>query len=298
MAEEKIKFVIITGLSGAGKTQAIRCFEDLGFFCVDNLPPTLIPKFADLCRQLEGKIQNIALVIDIRGVQFFGQLFEVLKDLKQMGYKYEILFLEASDNVLIRRFKESRRRHPLAPQGRILEGIKIERARLWELREHADHIIDTSNLTPHDLKEQITVKYSFDPEQTKMIITIMSFGFKHGIPLDADMVFDVRFMNNPHYVENLRPLSGNNQLIRDYVLSSPVVKEYLHKLKDLIEFSLPYYIKEGKSNLVIAIGCTGGRHRSVVIANELADFLREKEYKINLEHRDIRKGMNGVEKYE
>ncbi|HHV71794.1 MAG TPA: RNase adapter RapZ [Clostridia bacterium] len=293
-----MKFVIITGLSGAGKTQAIRCFEDLGFFCVDNLPPTLIPKFADLCRQLEGKIQNIALVIDIRGVQFFGQLFEVLKDLKQMGYKYEILFLEASDNVLIRRFKESRRRHPLAPQGRILEGIKIERARLWELREHADHIIDTSNLTPHDLKEQITVKYSFDPEQTKMIITIMSFGFKHGIPLDADMVFDVRFMNNPHYVENLRPLSGNNQLIRDYVLSSPVVKEYLHKLKDLIEFSLPYYIKEGKSNLVIAIGCTGGRHRSVVIANELADFLREKEYKINLEHRDIRKGMNGVEKYE
>lgn len=298
MSDKNIRFVIITGLSGAGKTQAVRCFEDLGFFCVDNLPPALIPKFAELCLQLNGKIQNVALVIDIRGVQFFGQLFEVLKDLKQTGFKYQILFLEASDDVLIRRFKESRRRHPLTPQGRILEGIKIERARLWELREQADQIIDTSRLNPHDLKEQINLSYSFDPEQSKMSIMIMSFGFKYGIPLDADVVLDVRFMVNPHYVEKLRPLSGNNDLIKDYVLSSSVASEYLYHLKKLLEFSLPHYIKEGKSNLVVAIGCTGGRHRSVVIANKLADYLRKKQYKINVQHRDIRKGINGVGRYE
>jgi UPF0042 nucleotide-binding protein len=295
MPEENIRFVIITGLSGAGKTQAARCFEDLGFFCVDNLPPALIPKFAELCLQLNGKIVNVALVIDIRGVHFFGQLLEVLKEIKQMGFKYEILFLEASDDVLIRRFKESRRRHPLTPQGRILEGIKIERARLWELRERADQIIDTSTLTPHNLKEQINVRYSFDPEQSRMGITIMSFGFKYGIPLDADMVFDVRFMVNPYYVEKLRQLSGNNELIKEYVLSSPIVQDYLQHLQGLIEFSLPHYVKEGKTNLVIAIGCTGGRHRSVVITNELTNYLRGKQYEISVEHRDIRKGVDGVE---
>lgn len=284
-----IKFVIVTGLSGAGKTQAIQCLEDLGFFCVDNLPPTLIPKFADLCAQSDGKINRIALVVDIRGGGFFDAVYESLDVLKGLGINYEILFLEASDETLVRRFKESRRRHPLSQHGRVLEGIQEERKRLEELRGKAHKIIDTSDLSNKQLKEQITALYGGEPEERGLNITVMSFGYKYGIPMDADLIFDVRFLPNPHYIEDLRPLTGDDKKIQDYVLSSPVSKAFMRKFSSLIKFLLPHYIKEGKTSLVVAIGCTGGRHRSVTLANKLHSMLASKKYNVNKRHRDVDK---------
>ncbi len=282
-----IKFVIVTGLSGAGKTQAIWCLEDLGFFCVDNLPPTLIPKFAELCAQSEGKINKIALVIDIRGGGFFDSVYESLEQLKALGIKCEILFLEASDETLVRRFKESRRPHPLNPQGQILEGIKEERSRLEELKGEANKIIDTSNLSTKQLKEQIKAMYGTEENEHNLKITVMSFGYKHGIPMDADLVFDVRFLPNPHYIDSLRPLTGNDKDIQDYVMNSTISKTFMERFSDLIKFLIPHYVNEGKSSLVIAIGCTGGRHRSVTLANKLAEILEQLGYRINKRHRDL-----------
>ncbi len=282
-----LRFVIITGLSGAGKSQAIRSLEDLDYFCVDNLPPTLLGKFAELCTTSNGRINKVALVIDIRGGEFFGSLFGSLEQLEKEGVDYEILFLEASDEVLIRRFKETRRPHPLAPQGRVAEGIKAERARLEQLRGRASKIIDTSELTPHQLKEKVTALFTNDPEQEKMGITVVSFGFKHGIPLDADMVFDVRFLPNPHWVQSLRPLTGEHPDVYDYVMKWPVTQKFVQKLTDMIDYLIPYYIKEGKTQLVIAIGCTGGCHRSVALAIRLHEYLRLKFQRVSLEHRDI-----------
>lgn len=282
-----IKFVIVTGLSGAGKTQAIWCLEDLGFFCVDNLPPMLIPKFADLCAQSEGKINKIALVVDIRGGGFFDAVYENLENLEASGIKYEILFLDASDETLVRRFKESRRPHPLSPQGPILEGIKEERIRLEELKGKAGKIIDTSNLTTKQLKEQIKSLYGAEKDEHNLKVTVMSFGYKYGIPMDADLVFDVRFLPNPHYIDALRPLSGNDKEIQDYVTGFPVTKTFMRRFANLIKFLLPHYEKEGKSNIVIAIGCTGGKHRSVTLANKLFETLEQLEYKVNKRHRDL-----------
>jgi len=283
----KLKFVIITGLSGAGKTQAIRCFEDMGYFCIDNLPPTLILKFAQLCSQTKGQIEKVALVIDIRGGKFFDTLFDNLKLLKEQGFDYEILFLEASNEVLIKRFKESRRVHPLAPVGRIIDGILKERAKLRKLKEQADQIIDTSNFTPYQLKEEIIARFSKGKKYPKLIITVLSFGFKYGIPMDTDLVFDVRFIPNPYYVDSLRKFSGNDEKIMKYVLKWDVTKKFLTKLEDLLEFLIPHYIKEGKTHLVIGIGCTGGRHRSVAIARKLTDILREKSHSVIVKHRDV-----------
>lgn len=282
-----IKFIIVTGLSGAGKTQAIWCLEDLGFFCVDNLPPMLIPKFADLCAQSEGKINKIALVVDIRGGGFFDTVYETLENLQDSGIKYEILFLDASDETLVRRFKESRRPHPLSPQGPILEGIKDERTKLEELKGKAGKIIDTSNLSVKQLKEQIKSLYGAEKDEHNLKVTVMSFGYKYGIPMDADLVFDVRFLPNPHYIDTLRPLSGNDKEIQDYVINFPVTKTFMRRFADLIKFLLPHYEKEGKSNIVIAIGCTGGRHRSVTLANKLFETLEQLEYKVNKRHRDL-----------
>lgn len=289
---EDLKFVIITGLSGAGRTLALRVFEDHGYFCVDNLPPTLIPTFTELCSDSRKRISKIALVIDIRGGGFFDSLFEILKAVRERGYSYKILFLEASDEALIKRFKESRRRHPLAPEGRLIEGITLERKKMAKLKQEADCIIDTSNKTPGQLKEEIVKNFIEPKKEEPLLINVISFGFKQGIPLDADLVFDVRFIPNPFYVDELRDLSGEDLKVRDYVMKWPETMQFLEKLNDMIDFLIPYYIKEGKSQLVIAIGCTGGRHRSITIANELASQLKAKHHKVIVEHRDVYKGRS------
>lgn len=288
---QPIRFVIITGLSGAGKSEAVRCFEDLGYFCVDNIPPALVPKFAELCAQSGGRINKIALVSDIRGGTFFDSLEEALGELERVGFHYSILFLEASDEVLVRRFKETRRRHPLAPSGRVLEGIQIERKRLEEIRGHAHRIIDTSRLTSRELHDEIARVFA-DDEDTRLHVTVLSFGFKHGLPLDADLVFDVRFLPNPHYVESLRPFTGNEPAVVEYVFKWPITQRFLSKVFDLLEFMLPLFAKEGKTHLVVAIGCTGGQHRSVALANRIGEFIREHGCNVAVEHRDI--AMRGV----
>jgi RNase adapter protein RapZ len=288
-----MRFVIVTGLSGAGKTQAVRNLEDLGYFCVDNLPPTLIPKFAEACYQTDGKIDKIALVIDIRGGQFFDDIFESLSYLKEHYYKYEILFLDASDEVLVKRFKESRRKHPLAPKGRILNGITMERKRLRELKDRADNIIDTSKLATRELREEITKIYSEKGQiETELMITVLSFGFKYGLPVDSDLVFDVRFLPNPFYISELKKYSGNDKLVVDYIMGFEQTKKFINKLSDMLEFLIPYYIKEGKRQLIVSIGCTGGRHRSVTIANEIYKILKENGHKVSIDHRDIEEDVN------
>jgi UPF0042 nucleotide-binding protein len=282
-----MKFVIVTGLSGAGKTQTIRCLEDMGYYCMDNLPPALIPKFADICYQTGGKIDKIAIVVDIRGGKFFDDLFNGLKSLNDMGYKYKILYLDAEDEVLIKRFKESRRNHPLATSGRIINGIQEERKRLEEVKGKADFIIDTSNLTSRQLREELVKIITDGDKLSGLIINVVSFGFKYGIPIDADLVFDVRFLPNPYYVPELKPYSGNEDRIRHYVLSWKEAGIFIEKTNDMLEFLMPYYVKEGKSQLVIAVGCTGGRHRSVVIATEIYQNLRSKSHTAVISHRDI-----------
>jgi RNase adapter protein RapZ len=286
---ENIRFVIITGISGAGKTQAVQSFEDLGYFCIDNLPPMLIPKFAELAAQSDGKINRIALVSDIRGGDFFSSLLEALQMLEGVGFDYEILFLEADDDVLIRRFKETRRRHPLAAVGSIAEGIKEEKKKLELIRSKADKVINTSGLSPQQLKEEIVSLYAPDSELENILITLVAFGFKYGVPLDSDLVFDVRFLPNPHYVEHLRALTGNSEEVKDYVWKWTITHKFFQKLVDMIQFLIPCYIKEGKPHLVISIGCTGGKHRSVSIVNELEKILKGKNYRVIKEYRDIEK---------
>ncbi|HAG10409.1 MAG TPA: RNase adapter RapZ [Desulfotomaculum sp.] len=282
------RLLIVTGLSGAGKTQALRRLEDLGFFCVDNLPPALIPKFTDLCSQTNS-IDRLSLVVDIRGGIFFDNLFEVLGELKQKGtYQYEILFLEASDECLVRRFKESRRSHPLSEHGEILKCIQEERAYLQELRGRANKVIDTSELTNAQLKAEVSELFSSRVDLPQFRVSIISFGYKYGIPLDSDLVFDVRFLPNPHYVPELRLLTGNEAEVEKYVYGSAVTDEFMKKFLILIDFLVPEYIKEGKSILTIAIGCTGGRHRSVAIANNLERRLKEENYRVSIRHRDIK----------
>ncbi|MCS6859786.1 MAG: RNase adapter RapZ [Abditibacteriales bacterium] len=282
-----LQFVIITGLSGAGKTQAIRCLEDFGFFCVDNLPPALLRTFAELCHRSEG-VRKVALVIDIRGGQFFGELFQALDALKELGQSYRILFLDADDETLVKRFKETRRRHPLQTgEEDLLQCIRAERVALAEIRERADLIINTSHTATRELRDQIAEAFLGSEKNGEILVNVVSFGFKYGIPLDADMVFDVRFLTNPHYVRELAQLDGTYQEVRDYVLRDALSREYMQRLCDFVGFSMPHFIAEGKAYLSIAIGCTGGQHRSVVVANELAQFLKDKGYRVNVHHRDI-----------
>jgi UPF0042 nucleotide-binding protein len=285
----KGRFVLITGFSGAGKSGALHSFEDLGFFCMDNLPPALIPKFAELCIQSGGKINRVALVCDIRGGELFSGLFEALDRLEEMGFDYEILFLEATEEVLVRRFKETRRRHPLAEKGSIMEAIGEERSLLEDIRGKADVIVDTSDLALPDLKEKIYRLYAPEQWEKNIFITVISFGYKYGLPLDADLIFDVRFLPNPHYVDSLRHLDGNHQTVHNYIWKWAITHRFFQKLKDMVEFLIPCYIKEGKPQLVIAIGCTGGKHRSVSLANELARLLAGESYQVRTEHRDINK---------
>lgn len=292
---EDVRLVIITGMSGAGKSQVMRTMEDLGYFCVDNLPPALIPKIAELCDQSAGRVSKVALVVDIRGREFFDMLMQVLEEMETYGYIYEMLFLEASDETLIRRYKETRRRHPMAPQGRISEGIVMERERLEQVRGRATYIIDTSDISTAQLREKIIDRFSGGHEQERMNITLVSFGFKYGVPLDADMVFDVRFLPNPFYVESLRRKSGTVPEVAEYIWKWPLTQQLMEKLSGLLEFLVPNYIKEGKAQLVIAVGCTGGLHRSVFIAHKLYEGLKNKGYKANLEHRDVK--HNQVEQH-
>ncbi len=288
-----MRFVIVTGLSGAGKTEATRSLEDLGYFCVDNLPPTLIPKFAEACVQSEGKIDKVALVIDIRGGIFFDDLFESLIYLKENEFKYEILFLEASDEVLVKRFKEARRSHPLSPDGRVITGIDEERKKLRELKDRADNIIDTSKYAIKDLREKLNLFYGDGKEREQNLsITVLSFGFKYGIPVDSDLVFDVRFIPNPFYIPDLKPFSGNDEPVRNYVLSQTETQGFLSRIEDMLKFLIPNYVKEGKRQLIVAIGCTGGRHRSVAIANELNAKLNAAGFKSSIDHRDVNEDVH------
>ncbi len=281
-----MRFVIITGLSGAGKSQAVKYMEDYGFYCIDNLPPTLIPKFADLCHQSQGTLDKVALVIDIRGGMFFDDLFDSLENLEELGYEYEILFLDASNKSLIKRFKETRRTHPLLSEGSIQKGIELEREKLKELKKRANNIIDTSNLRTAQLKNELMNIYVEGNDSDNLIIYIVSFGFKHGVPLDADLVFDVRFLPNPYYIEELKSFTGNDERVREYVMNSPVSVEFSNKLNDMVSFLIPQYIKEGKNQLVIAVGCTGGMHRSVTIAHILHNYLKEEGHRVIMNHRD------------
>jgi UPF0042 nucleotide-binding protein len=281
------QLVIITGMSGAGKTIAVQSLEDLGFFCVDNLPPALIPKFAELIDQTQGKIGKVALVIDLRGREFFDALTESLMFLKDNHtIRYEILFLDATDAVLVQRYKESRRRHPLAQNGLPLEGIQLERRMLEELKGLANQVIDTSKLKTQQLKELIVSRFTnLQPE--RITINVISFGFKYGIPIDADLIFDVRFLPNPHYIEHLRPHTGQHPEVYEYVMKWPETQEFLAKLLDLIQFLIPHFRKEGKSQVVIGVGCTGGKHRSVSIAEYLGKMLGNGETEtVRVSHRD------------
>lgn len=282
-----MKFIIVTGLSGSGKSEAMRSLEDMGFYCVDNLPPTLIPKFAELCYQSNSTIDKVALGIDVRGRKFFQALHESLNVLKKDKYPFEVLYLDCSDDILLKRYKMTRRNHPLAINRQIPEGIKMERTILEPLKEIADCIIDTSNMKPKDLKEEIGKIYYDGETNNNLTISVVSFGFKHGIPTDSDLVFDVRFLPNPYYVEELREKTGEEQSVRDYVMNSEISAKFYEKLLDMINFLVPQYIEEGKHHLVISIGCTGGRHRSVTISNLIGDELMKQGYRVVKKHRDF-----------
>ena len=290
MAEART--LIITGMSGAGKTQVMRTLEDLDYFCVDNLPPTFIPKFMEICMQSQGKSYKglkLALVVDIRGGKFFEELAGVLDKLENNSVKYELLFLDASDATLIKRYKETRRRHPLGTRGGLSASIDKERKVLSTVRDKASLIIDTSDLTNDQLRKKIIAAYGKDGGLPPMNIVIQSFGFKHGVPMDCDMLLDVRFLPNPFYVPELKQLCGNDQPVIDFISKKAVTKEFEKKLEDLTQFLLPLYVKEGKSQLMVGVGCTGGRHRSVYIANLIGAWIKKSGYSVQVVHRDLLK---------
>lgn len=286
-----MRFVIVTGMSGAGKSTALKMLEDMEYFCVDNLPVMLIEKFVQLLRDGgSGEIEKVAVGVDIRNGKALDELETVLENINFAGVGIEILFLDAEDEVLVRRYKESRRNHPLAAGSRVDDGIQKERERLRFLKEYADYILDTSKLLTRELKAELEKIFVENGSFKNLMVTVLSFGFKYGIPQDADLVFDVRFLPNPYYIEELRPLSGNDHPVSDYVMSFDLAHEFSDKLEDMIRFLIPNYITEGKTQLVIAVGCTGGKHRSVTLANELYRRLGEnEEYGIRVEHRDIEK---------
>ncbi|MCU0081396.1 RNase adapter RapZ [Extibacter muris] len=286
-----MRFVIVTGMSGAGKSTALKMLEDVGYFCVDNLPVPLIPKMADLLRVPGTEINKAALGVDIRSGQNFRELEKVLDELDITGLRYEILFLESSDNVLVKRYKETRRFHPLSgSDSRVDQGIQRERGQLKFLKKRADYLIDTSHMLTRELKAELNKIFVQNKEYKNLYISVLSFGFKYGIPNDADLVFDVRFLPNPYYIEELRSKSGNDREVREYVMNNDKAEEFLEKLVDMVEFLIPNYIVEGKTQLVIGIGCTGGKHRSVTLANELFEQLKDTDvYGIRIEHRDIEK---------
>jgi RNase adapter protein RapZ len=284
--EGAVDFTIITGQSGAGRSEAAKSFEDLGYFVVDNLPPALIGKMAELA-STSGNPARVAIVADVRGGVFFTELSRGLQDLKELGIPYRILFLDASDEDLVNRYEATRRRHPLAPADRVVEGIRKERLMMQSLKEGADLIIDTSGMSPHDLRDRIRDVFASRPEETRVQVSLISFGYKYGLPRDADLVVDVRFLPNPHWIERLRPLPGTHSEVRSYVTGQRAYDEFLRKLRSLLNTVVPGYVREGKAYLTIAIGCTGGRHRSVVVADELAEYFRRHGHSVAVDHRDL-----------
>ena len=288
------KLIIVTGMSGAGKTLACRSLEDLDYFCVDNLPPLLIPKFVELCSHSSDRMQKFVLVVDARSKNFFNTFMQVLDEIDKQKVPYQLLFMEASDAVIIRRYKETRRRHPMDPNALISDAIRQERKALAKIKQRATHIIDTRCLKTGELKERISKLFKTG-DSGKMNINVLSFGFKFGVPLEADLVLDVRFLPNPFYDEKLRHKSGNVADVAQYISKFDVTKQFKEKLDDFISFLVPQYINEGKSQLVIAVGCTGGMHRSVYIAHHIYKLLKDKDYLVNIEHRDLMK--NKVEEH-
>jgi UPF0042 nucleotide-binding protein len=289
---KNLNIVIITGLSGAGKTLAATCLEDLGYFCVDNLPPALLPKFIELADRSEDVVQKVAFGIDVRGGQFFNDLSSALEEMGRMGYHYQILFLDTSPEVLVRRFKESRRPHPLAT-GSLLEAIKQERTLLEDVRGQANVVIDTSDKSPGELKEELTRLFGADRNSNAFNVTIISFGYKLGLPMDADLVMDVRFLPNPYYENELRDFTGLDQNVASYVLENDVTRTFITEYSGLLSFLLPNYVKEGKTHLMIAVGCTGGQHRSVVLAEYLSAALQKDGYEVSVKHRDLHRYLTG-----
>ncbi len=283
-----MRFVVVTGMSGGGKSTALKMLEDAGFYCVDNLPVSLIEKFVELISMPGSEVSKVVLGLDVRSDQSFEDATRVLEDLKKKGCKLEILFMDAGTNVLIKRYKETRRIHPLAVDGRVEDGVKAERKVLENIRRHADYVIDTTNLLTRELKEELDRIFVENGEYNSLMVTVMSFGFKHGIPVDADLVLDVRFLPNPFYIEDLKHKTGNDREVQEYVMGFPEAEEFMAKLTDMIQFLIPNYVKEGKYRLVIAIGCTGGKHRSVTLANELYRRMKDKgTYGMKLYHRDV-----------
>lgn len=285
----ELSIVIISGLSGSGKSHAIKCFEDLGYFCVDNLPPALLPKFVDLCTQSGQDIRRVALGIDIRERDFFGDFADVFKQLRDGGTRAELLFFEADNETIMRRFSETRRPHPLAPDRPVLDGVRLERDRLAELRQMADRIIDTSATTVHQLKDLLRDRYRSADFKKTLHVAIVSFGFKYGIPYDADLLFDVRFLKNPNFSPRLKPMSGLDQEVQQYVFSDPEANIILGKILDMVNYLLPLYIQEERSYVMIAIGCTGGRHRSVVIVEKLKTAIEGHDVEMTVRHRDLQR---------
>jgi UPF0042 nucleotide-binding protein len=284
-----LKLVVITGLSGAGKSHALKCFEDVGYFCVDNLPPALLPTFVELCHQQGGEIKNVALGIDIRERVFFADLTGILQRTKDLGHSVELLFLEARDPVLVRRFSESRRPHPLLPELPVLEGVRFEKERLAEIRAHADRIIDTSNLSVHDLRDLLRRHFTQEQSARRLTISLITFGYKFGVPYDIDLLFDVRFLRNPYFVPDLKPLTGEDPRVRSYVLDDPDAKGFLDRLEQFFAYMIPIFERERRSYLNVGIGCTGGRHRSVVIAKRLQESFSSAGHHVTLSHRDLTK---------
>ena len=282
-----MRIVVVTGMSGAGKRTALKVLEDAGYYCVDNLPVMLVAKFVELACSGSKNIQNIAMGVDVRSGESFGEFEKVLDTLKSTNIICEILFLEAEDEVLVKRYKETRRNHPLAGEHRVMEGILKEREEIAFLKKRADYIIDTSTLLTRDLKQELEKIFVNDEHFSNLVVTILSFGFKYGIPEDADLIFDVRFLPNPYYIDELRPLTGNDDAIKDYVMGFEQAHIFLQKLVDMVEFLIPNYILEGKNRLVIGIGCTGGKHRSVTLANALYEKLSNHDYGLKIDHRDI-----------
>ena len=286
-----MRFVIVTGMSGAGKSTTLKMMEDMGYFCVDNMPIPLMSKLTELFMVPNGEINKVALGLDIRSGQNLDELENILNEMDQANIPYEVLFLEAGEETLVKRYKETRRNHPLAGDGRIEKGIALERQKVSFLKKRASYILDTSRLLTRELKAELNKIFLENKTFKNLYITVLSFGFKFGIPNDADLVFDVRFLPNPYYIDELRPLSGNDKPVQDYVMNNTLSNEFLNKLVDMVQFLVPNYAAEGKHQLVIAIGCTGGKHRSVTIANALFDALSvtEEDYGLKKEHRDIEK---------
>lgn len=283
-----MRFVVVTGMSGGGKSTALKMLEDAGFYCVDNLPISLVEKFVELISMPNSEISKVALGLDVRADQSFEDATRTLNQLKDKGYKFEILFMDADENVLIKRYKETRRVHPLAADGRVEDGVRRERSALENIRRNADYVIDTTNVLTRELKEELDRIFVENGEYNSLMVTVMSFGFKYGIPADADLVFDVRFLPNPFYIDELKAKTGNDKAVQDYVMSFEESDIFMEKLMDMIQFLIPNYVKEGKYRLVIAIGCTGGKHRSVTLANELYGRMKDKgNYGLKLYHRDV-----------